>query len=171
MAAARRQDKSTQVFLMTAPSFDIRPFRPADRARCAAIYVAARLLAFPWVPPKRFSPDDFIRDTVDEEITVAEGRLGDAGTGVLGFVSTYAPGRFIHHLYIDPACHRRGIGRALTRHAVASIRGPWRLKCVIANEPAMAFYRSEGWVEEGAGEDDLGPYMSLRRDTQPLSGR
>lgn len=142
----------------------IRPYRTADKARCAAIYVAARQVAFPWVPADRFRPDDFVRDTVDEEISVAEGP-GDGGrTRLLGFVSIYAGGRFIHHLYIDPDCRRRGIGRALSRHAVASLPGPWRLKCVVANTPAIAFYRSEGWVEEGRGEDGLGPYVSLRHD-------
>lgn len=149
---------------MTAPSFDIRPYRPADRARCADIYVAARSVAFSWVPPEQFSVDDFIRDTVGEEITVAEWRIDDARTEVMGFASVFAPGHFIHHLYIDPGYRRRGIGRALTRRIVTSIRGPWRLKCVVANEPAVAFYQSEGWVEEGRGKDDLGPYMTLRYD-------
>lgn len=149
---------------MTAPSFKIRPFSPADRARCAAIYVAARRVAFPWMPAEQFSIDDFIRDTADEAITVAEGPVDGGAIQVLGFASIYPPGHFIHHLYIDPACRRRGIGRALSRHVVASSSKPWRLKCVVANVPAVAFYRSEGWVEDGGGEDDMGPYTTFRYD-------
>jgi ribosomal protein S18 acetylase RimI-like enzyme len=142
----------------------IRPYRRADRARCAIIYVDARHLAFPWVPVEDFSVDDFIRDTIDEEIAVAEGRIDGGPARVLGFVSVFAPGHFIHHLYIDPQCRRLGIGQALLRRTVASHGGPWRLKCIIANAQAMAFYRAEGWVEEGRGEDGLGAYATLRFD-------
>ncbi len=142
----------------------IRPYRRSDLTRCAAIYVASRRVAFPWVPPERFSPDDFLRDTREEEIAVAEGRAGGAGTDLLGFVSVFLPGRFIHHLYVDPEHRRSGVGRLLVRHAIGIRSGPWRLKCVEANAPAMAFYQSEGWVEEGRGSDDMGPHVTLRHD-------
>lgn len=146
-------------------AISIRPYRPADRDRCAQIYVAARTVAFPWVPADSFALDDFTRDTVDEEIHVAEGRVdGGSEIRLLGFASLYVSGRFIHHLYVDPQCHRLGIGRALARFAVASRPGPWRLKCVIANEAAMAFYRAQGWVEEGRGDDSLGPHMTMCHD-------
>lgn len=136
----------------------------ADQARCAAIYLAARRVAFPWVPGASFAHGDFLRDTVDEDITVAETRFENGESRVAGFVSAFTRGRFIHHLYIDPDCRRRGIGRALCLHLIDLQPGPWRLKCVIANQPAMAFYRLQGWVEEGRGEDTLGPYVTLRRD-------
>ena len=142
----------------------VRPFEPADRTRCAEIYVAARRVAFHWVAPDAFSPDDFSRDTRDEEISVAEGRGQGGDPEVLGFISVFPEGRFIHHLYVDPRRRRFGIGHRLLRHAVAARSGPWRLKCVEANTPALAFYRSEGWVEEGRGSDDLGPYVTLRHD-------
>ena len=142
----------------------IRIYRPADRDCCAQIYVAARKVAFPWVPADSFALDDFIRDTVDEEIHVAEGRVDGGGIRLFGFTSSYVSGRFIHHLYVDPQCRRLGIGRALARFAVATHSGPWRLKCVIANEAAMAFYRAEGWVEEGQGDDAMGPNMIFRHD-------
>ena len=149
---------------MKSPSLTVRPYRIADQARCAAIYVAARRVAFAWVPADRFSLEDFLADTADEEISVAEGRLRGGNVGILGFVSVFARDRFIHHLYVDPDCRRHGIGRALMRYATASQPGPWRLKCVVANEAAMAFYRAEGWVEERRGRDSLGPYAALRRD-------
>lgn len=142
----------------------IRPYRPADRSRCAEIYMVARRAAFPWVPAEQFSTDDFIRDTAEEEIAVAEFLSEGSGADVVGFVSVFLPGRFIHHLYVDPGRHRIGVGRLLVRHAVGLRSGPWRLKCVVANSAAMAFYRSEGWVEEGRGSDDLGPHAKLRRD-------
>lgn len=149
---------------MTAPPVGvaIRPFRPADRDQCAAVFVAARRLAFPWVPVETLALDDFDRDTADEEVSVAVGTDGAGGETVLGFVSIYRPGSFVHHLYVHPAHHRRGIGRRLLSHAVASLPPPCRLKCVIANTAAMAFYRAEGWVEEGHGEDLLGPHANLR---------
>lgn len=146
------------------PTVAVRPYEPADRARCAEIYVAARRVAFHWVPPAQFSPDDFVRDTVDEEIHVAERRILNGTAEVIGFVSVFLPGRFVHHLYVDPDRRRSGVGRLLIRQAVGLRPGPWRLKCVAANAPALAFYRSEGWVEEGRGADDLGPHLALRRD-------
>ncbi len=142
----------------------IRPYRRADRPRCAEIYVAARRVAFPWVPADRFTADDFVRDTADEQITVAEGCSAAGGLVVLGVASGYLPGRFIHHLYVDPDCRRRGIGAALIGQVVGAGPGPWRLKCVEANTAAMAFYRARGWVEEGRGSDRFGPYVALRRD-------
>ncbi|NNG05516.1 MAG: GNAT family N-acetyltransferase [Inquilinus sp.] len=135
----------------------LRAFEPVDGDRCAAIYLAGRRVAFPWVPPERFAAADFDRDTVDEEISVAV-----AGDGtILGFVSVYRSGSFVHHLYVDPGRRGQGIGRVLLHHAVASLPAPRRLKCVIANRPAMEFYRRAGWVEEERGEDDLGPYATL----------
>lgn len=147
-----------------SPAILVRPYRPADRARCAEIYVTARRVAFSWVPPEQFSPDDLVRDTVDEEIHVAEQRTVNGTAEVIGFVSVFLPGRFVHHLYVDPVRRRAGIGRLLIRHATGLRPGPWRLKCVEANTAALAFYRSEGWVEEGRGADDLGPHLALRRD-------
>ena len=144
------------------PPVLIRSYRPSDRGRCAKIYVAARRVAFDWVPPDRFTPDDFARDTVDEEIAVAELPSAAGERRLLGFVSVFLPGRFVHHLYLDPDCRRRGVGRLLIRHALGLRAGPWRLKCVEANTPAMAFYRAEGWVEEGRGSDELGPYVTWR---------
>ncbi len=141
----------------------VRPYRPADRSRCAEIYVAARRVAFAWVAPEQFTLDDFARDTADEEIAVAQAPTEEQPR-ILGFVSAYLPGRFVHHLYVDPDCRRMGVGRALIGHALALRPGPWHLKCVEANAPAMAFYRSQGWVAEGRGTDELGPYVTLRRD-------
>lgn len=148
----------------TDVTISIRPYRRADLSRCAAIYVASRRVAFPWIPAEQFSVDDFIRDTAKEEVAVAEGRIDGGELEILGFVSVHLPGRFIHHLYIDPDRRRSGVGRLLVRHAIGMRRGPWRLKCVVANTPAMAFYRSEGWVEEGRGKDDMGPHATLRHD-------
>ncbi len=146
------------------PTISVRPYGPTDRARCAEIYVAARRVAFHWVPPDRFSSDDFVRDTADEDIHVAQGRAADGTADLLGFVSVFLPGRFVHHLYVDPDHRRAGIGRLLIRHAIGLRPPPWRLKCVAANTAALSFYRSEGWVEEGRGTDDLGLHLALRRD-------
>lgn len=53
----------------------------------------------------------------------------------------------LNWLYVDPDCYRQGVGRALLRHAVA-LSGPViSTQALEGNEPAIALYRSEGFVE------------------------
>ena len=69
-------------------------------------------------------------------VAEAEGR-------VLGFVA------FSHDelswLYVDPASYRRGVGRALLRHAIASCEGVMSAEVLVGNEPALRLYLSEGF--------------------------
>lgn len=64
---------------------------------------------------------------------------------VRGFVA-FEPAS-LNWLYVDPDCYRQGVGRALLRHAVA-LSGPVvSTQALEGNEPAIALYRSEGFVE------------------------
>ena len=49
-------------------------------------------------------------------------------------------------LYIEPAFYRRGIGRALVRHAVAASAAGMRIDLLSGNMPALMLYRSEGFT-------------------------
>ncbi|MSP48564.1 MAG: GNAT family N-acetyltransferase [Alphaproteobacteria bacterium] len=128
-----------------------------DRARLAEIFLVARRHAFPWILPERFRLGDFKRETDGETILTAEvdGR-------VAGFASVWEPDGFLHHLYVDPPMHRRGIGRALVVAMAGLCEKPLKLKCQTNNRPAMAFYRHLGFVAEDSGVSDMGPWVRYR---------
>ena len=135
----------------------IRDFAAVDAAACAQILtVAGGVIEAGW---PAIDVPEFQRVTEAEEILVAE----QAGQ-IVGFASCYRPDRFIHHLYVEPAQWRRGIGRALLTQAVAGLGGPARLKCQSANLAARAFYRSLGWTEHPGSWDDRGPWLWLNEN-------
>lgn len=143
----------------TAP-FQIRRALPRDRDRLRHIFLQGRIVAFPWIDPDRFQLGDYDRSVEDEEVWVAINDQDDP----LGFAAIYLPGSFLHSLYIDPAHHRSGIGRALIDVVLRRIIPPLRLKCIVLNHPARAFYEALGFVREpgreGLGEH--GPYVVYR---------
>lgn len=59
-------------------------------------------------------------------------------------------------LFVDPPLQRRGIGRALVAEArrLASAIGAASLY-VVANDDALAFYRSVGFIEVGTAQTEL----------------
>lgn len=48
-------------------------------------------------------------------------------------------------LYVDQAMGRRGVGRALARHALERADRPMSVEVLQGNEPALALYRSLGF--------------------------
>lgn len=56
-------------------------------------------------------------------------------------------------LYVDQAMGRRGVGRALARHALERAGRPVSVEVLQGNEPALALYRSLGFrdVETATG--------------------
>lgn len=135
----------------------IRSAMPEDTPALAKIYTESRRAAFHWECPDRFHPADFAPDTEGELLFLAE----DARCQVLGFVSVWEPGSFIHHLFVTPSHQGRGIGRALLRHLQARFRSPLHLKCVDANVTALQFYKKVGWRELSKGIHEGQPYTLL----------
>jgi ribosomal protein S18 acetylase RimI-like enzyme len=134
----------------------IRPYAAGDGPACAAIYAKARQDAFYWCEPSRFRPEDFYADSVDEALYVAE-----VSGRIVGFLSLWTVGHFIHLLFIDPRWFRHGIGTRLLDHATVLL-SPWAwLKCQAQNERALAFYRSRGWVVGGGGDNEIGPWVAV----------
>lgn len=135
----------------------LRSALETDQARLESLYRIARQWAFHWCDPGQFHLEDFERDTQGEEVTVAE----QAGR-ILGFIALTAPGEFIHHLYVDPAFHRQGVGSRLLEDALAnSPSGSCRLKCIQRNRRAVRFYKGRGWKIIGTGEGPLGDYFLM----------
>ena len=142
--------------LSTAPQ--VRPALPADAAGLQDLF-ARSLLGAAWLPAGVVPDIDFAQNSQGEAVWVC----GEPAGPVLGLIAVYAAGGFIHHLYVAPEAQGRGIGRALVDSLDAWLPRPWRLKCVIANEAARAFYARTGWVETGRDRGSQGEYAVLRR--------
>jgi ribosomal protein S18 acetylase RimI-like enzyme len=135
----------------------IRAGTKADRKRLAEIFLAARRHAFVWIPPDSFRLSDFARETHGETILVAE-----SGGEILGFAALWEPDAFLHHLYVDPAMHRRGIGMTLMRAVRALCDRPLELKCQTGNRAAIRFYEKLGFTRGETGVSEMGPWVRYR---------
>lgn len=130
--------------MMTAESdrLRFRSARPNDYAACAEIFLAARKLANPGVPPDRFAIEDYNLSIDDLEVLVAE-----RGGLVVGFVGLDRARRELSHLFVSPIEQGRGVGALLLAEA-GRILGPGaHLLCDAQNLPVREFYRAQGWVE------------------------
>ena len=136
----------------------VRPATAADAAGLQAVYAMA-LGGADWLPPGAERDLDFARNSQGEAVWVC----AEPGGPVLGLIAVYVAGAFIHHLYVARPAQGQGIGRALVDSLDAWLPRPWRLKCVIANAPALAFYARTGWVETGRDRGSQGEYAVLRR--------
>jgi len=134
----------------------VRLYTSDDAAACAIVFDAAWHAGHPYAP-RPIDRGIFERETSGERILVAE----DEQRRVIGFVSVYEPGSFVHHLYVDPAFHSRGVGRLLLRHALALAGGTASLKCQARNLGALAFYRGFGWTAGEEGEAEAGPWIRM----------
>ena len=141
-----------------ADLFRVRPFAEQDRAALEAIYRECRAEAT-WLPPAARANSDFARDTAGETLFVAIG----SDDNPLGFVSVWAPDRFIHHLYVRSESRDRGIGKALLGYLSSQLPMPWTLKCLTANDAALAFYSGQGWSKVSSDVGDEGRYFVLEK--------
>ena len=131
-----------------------------DAAEIAGVFVRSRaVLAF--LPDLHSAEEQaaFIRDFVCPAQTVIVARVEGR---IAGFVAT-TPG-WVEHLYIDPACLRRGLGRALL-NATKARDDSLQLWCFQQNTGALKFYVSEGFSEvrrtDGSGNMERCPDVLL----------
>lgn len=122
----------------------IRPFHPADEPAVVALWDRCGLIR-PWNDPHRdirrklaVRPDLFLVAELDDAVvgTVMAGYDGHRG--------------WINYLGVDPACRRRGVGRALMAEAERLLRldgcPKINLQVRTANTEAIEFYRRIGFV-------------------------
>ena len=138
----------------------IRNYQPSDHDALAGIYLQSRIQTFYWLDTTAYSLADFDADTLGETIIVAL-----FGHEPVGFLSVWEPDSFIHHLYIHPRYVGKGIGKALLNMAASLFDVPLKLKCLKQNEHALVFYKSQGWMIIGQGEDENGVYLELNGPT------
>lgn len=81
------------------------------------------------------------------DVWVAENETGE----LLGFIGL--SDAKIEMLFVDPACHGQGTGKALIQHA-RNHRGRLTLDVNEQNPQAHAFYKSCGFIDTGRSELD-----------------
>jgi ribosomal protein S18 acetylase RimI-like enzyme len=144
--------------MTAAPLLTIREFRESDRRFLSHFYLRCRQRTFHWLPQELFQLEDFNKDTSGELILVAE-----LDSKIMGFISIWAPDRFIHNLFIDNDLIKMGFGSKLLESGLKLISRPAWLKCLVANEAANRFYLKNGWVIDGPVVDGpLGPYYNFK---------
>jgi ribosomal protein S18 acetylase RimI-like enzyme len=125
----------------------------------AGYAVEARLVGYPELPGLRASVDDLR----GEDVWLAE--IDGSIAGVLGLED--GDELLIARLVVAPAFARRGLGRALVRHAVG-LAGPGRAVLVgtaAENAPALALYEALGFARTTEGVVGRGlRYVWLRRE-------
>jgi len=128
--------------MSTTPALTIEPASPRDAGEIAALYLASRAEALPYL--RRVHSDEDVRDWV-AAVRLAKGETWvarEAGR-ILGFLCL--DGEDLDQLYLLPGLFRRGIGSLLL--AKAKERSPERLILFTfqRNAAARAFYERHGF--------------------------
>lgn len=150
----------------------IRALADGDRDRVLEIWLAASRVGHPFLDDATLQRQQVL--VRDHYLPLAETWVaGDRDGRIVGFIGLLD--RLIGGLFVDPSCHRTGVGRALVAHA-ASLKGELAVEVYLANAPARAFYARLGFRETARREtDDAGqrlPLLHLRRpaDVAPPRG-
>lgn len=109
---------------------------------------------------ERYAPDRIAAELGDPGIAW---RVAELGGGLAGYASTHHRGEGelkLDKIYVDLACQRRGVGRALLADALTAARGLACATLVLAvnrhNATAIAFYRACGFEISGKRIADIG---------------
>ena len=145
---------------MNIKSIDIRPFdAAADTQILSRIWLDASLLAHPFIGTQRLREQQrLIEDTY---LPLSETLVAAQAGNPVGFISLLDS--FIGGLFVAPAQQGKGIGRRLIAHAL-DLKGELSLEVYTANEQAMRFYRSLGFLEVSrrSTDDDGLPFENAR---------
>lgn len=134
----------------------IRFAQPHDGPALAKILERGWKRAFPGTK-RKVTLEVFQHETEGETVLVAERKHK-----VLGFAAIYVEDRFLHHLYVEPSAHRKGIGTALLAAAHALSPPLMSLKTQASNQRARAFYAKHGYEVVENGIDGNGAWVRLR---------
>ncbi|TFL16672.1 GNAT family N-acetyltransferase [Jannaschia formosa] len=140
----------------------LRPYEAGrDLERCLAIWRVASEAGHPFLDAATLDADAVqVRDVY---MPAAEIVVAERGGAVVGFIALLDD--LVGGLFVDPATHRSGAGRALIRDA-ARVRGRLEVEVYEANAGARAFYAACGFAETGRREiDDHGRKLPLIRMT------
>jgi GNAT superfamily N-acetyltransferase len=142
--------------------YEVRPSMTIHAPAVQSIY-ASCIAAAEWLPEQSRAAVDFAHASVGELVHVAVASNGE----IVGFVSVQPSESFVHHLYIHVDARGKGLGRQLLSSLQPWLAVPCQLKCVRANQRALAFYIKFGWREVGCGESEDGPHAVLEWQPSP----
>lgn len=135
--------------MRNGPGFEIRAATPVDAGAIAAVHLLShRETYIPLVGEADYWPVDPAERLAEWQCVLAGGivLVAIAAGGVVGF--GHAEGDRILTLYILPAWHRQGVGRALLAELchVLAARGVGlaRFAVLAVNKKAIAFYEALG---------------------------
>ena len=126
----------------TRSEIDLRPFHPSDLQGLLAAWEAASRIAHP------FMTDEFI---AEQRVAVAEKYIPNTVTDIaliddkiVGFVSMI--GNEVGAIFVDPAYHGKGVGRALM-DIPAAIHETMEVEVFAKNTVGLPFYERYGFKE------------------------
>ena len=135
----------------------IRKYRTDDTDALVAIWKSASALAH------SFLDDEFV---AREAVALRAEHLPNAETWVLedagrpvGFIALI--GDEIGGLFLDPAAHGKGFGKAMVDHVV-ELKGPLHVEVFEKNEIGRRFYDRYGFIEVGRYRHEPSCEMTLR---------
>jgi ribosomal protein S18 acetylase RimI-like enzyme len=137
----------------------LRPYAPADREACLAIWEAASRHGHPFLGEDVLARQ---RDLVgDVYLPQAQTVVAERDGRIVGFIGLLDA--FIGGLFVDPRAHGRGIGGLLVLHA-ADLKGELAVEVYEANQGARAFYERMGFIAVGRREvdDESFPHPLIR---------
>jgi 8-oxo-dGTP pyrophosphatase MutT (NUDIX family)/GNAT superfamily N-acetyltransferase len=143
----------------------LRPATVADAAGCAHVYVRSKAFAIPEVPEPHTEPE-IAAWMAEVAIRTLDVWVADVGGVVVGQMML-APG-WLHHLYLDPAWMRQGLGDRFM--ALLGERQPGRIElwAFQSNLRARRFYERHGFVAveftDGAANEESWPDVRYVRD-------
>jgi len=118
------------------------------------IFLKVRKKTFYWLDTQDYNLTDFDHETKGEFVLVAL-----FNNKVVGFISLWLRGNFIHHFYIDDEYQQHKIGTKLLEEAIEIMNTPITLKCLEKNIKAIEFYKKRGFVAVDKGISDHGEYI------------
>jgi ribosomal protein S18 acetylase RimI-like enzyme len=120
------------------------------------IFLEVRQKTFYWLDTQDYNLTDFDHETEAEFVLVAV-----YNNKVVGFISLWLPGNFIHHFYIDEYYQQHQIGTKLLDEVILIMNSPITLKCLEKNTKAIEFYKKRGFVATDKGVSEHGEYISF----------
>jgi GNAT superfamily N-acetyltransferase len=128
---------------MSIATLQIRLYNPDDWNAIAAVHDRSRLDELRvTVGVEAFLS---LADTADSEnLFDGEVWVGCFGETIVGFVASTTEDE-VTWLYVDPGYYRRGVGRALLRHAISRCGKRVHTTALEGNERALQLYLSEGF--------------------------
>ncbi|MGK2858876.1 MAG: N-acetyltransferase [Thermoanaerobaculia bacterium] len=142
----------------------IRPYRDSDQEDVLSVWMEASTLAHPFLG--NFFHEKELQTIRDVYLPTAETWVWETRGRVVGFVSLLE--NEIGGLFVLPALHGSGIGRALVDHARV-LRGSLDVEVFEKNSIGLAFYARYGFVSIDQKVHEQTGFTLLRLRLPPAS--